>query len=72
MASADQQVELTANEYVVLTLCAGEQLQPGDKVLIKQDMGIRTLEEARGKLTQTAGPVPITNLKNSNYEIVRV
>jgi hypothetical protein len=44
-------LELTANEYVFLTLAAGQTLQAGDKVIMQRDMAERTLKELGSRVT---------------------
>jgi len=43
--------ELTASEWVFLTLGAGLSLQPNDKVIFKSDLADRTSVELAGKVT---------------------
>jgi hypothetical protein len=64
-------VTLLASEWVFLTLCAGYTLSKGDSVEVIAELGPRMIEEARGKLTQTASGTA-TKLKNSTFEITRV
>lgn len=45
--------ELTASDWVFLTLGAGLTLQKNDKVIFKKDLADRSLVDARGKLSLT-------------------
>jgi len=43
--------ELTATQYVFLTLGAGLTLQKGDKVFLKKDLAVRTVKELSDRVT---------------------
>lgn len=53
MTTEREVLELTASEYVFLTLAGGQTLQANDKVIMQRDMAERTLTELAGRVTLT-------------------